>query len=162
MMPGRQRLTATVDGEFVVFLIGMRINRWWKLHSWLPITRVMPKMLAELARHPELGMLGGEMWFGRTTILVQYWRSLDHLLAYAAKRDAEHLPAWRDFNRRLAQGGDVGVWHETYVVGPGQYENIYVNMPRFGLGRVGRLVEATGPLASASGRVRKAVPSAAP
>jgi hypothetical protein len=160
MIPGRQRLTATVEGEFVVFLIGMRINRWWKLHRWLPITRAMPKMLAELAAHPELGMLGGEMWFGRTTILMQYWRSLDHLLAYAARRDAQHLPAWRDFNRRLADGGDVGVWHETYVVGPGRYENIYVNMPPFGLGRVGRLAQAEGPLASAAGRVRAGAPPA--
>ncbi|MES2584289.1 MAG: DUF4188 domain-containing protein [Pseudomonadota bacterium] len=39
----------------------------------------MPRMLAELQAKPELGMLGGEMWFGRTTILVQYWRSMDHV-----------------------------------------------------------------------------------
>jgi hypothetical protein len=33
------------------------------------------------------------MWFGRTTILVQYWRSMDQLLAYATNREAAHLPA---------------------------------------------------------------------
>jgi hypothetical protein len=147
---GRQ--TAQFDGPFVVFLIGMRINSLWKLHQWLPVTRAMPKMLAELQAHPELGMLGGEMWFGRTTLLVQYWRSLDQLLAYATDRDAEHLPAWRDFNRKLADTDDVGVWHETYQVLPGSYENIYVNMPSFGLGKVGKLVAATGHLTAARDR----------
>jgi hypothetical protein len=25
------RVTAQLDGDFVVFLIGMRVNKWWKL-----------------------------------------------------------------------------------------------------------------------------------
>ena len=154
MIPDRHRLTATLDGEFVVFLIGMRINRLWKLHRWLPLTNAMPRMLAELEAHPALGMLGGEMWFGRTTILVQYWRSLPQLLAYATNREAAHLPAWKAFNQRIAGSGDVGVWHETYVVAPGSYENIYVDMPPFGLGKVGRLLPASGALSSAQGRVQ--------
>jgi hypothetical protein len=32
-----QRMTAQVEGECVVFLIGMRINRFWKIHKWLPV-----------------------------------------------------------------------------------------------------------------------------
>ena len=32
------RLTGQIDGDFVVFLIGMRINKPWKPHKWL--TRV--------------------------------------------------------------------------------------------------------------------------
>ena len=149
----RERLTASIDGDFVVFLIGMRINRLWKLHRWLPLTRAMPRMLAELQAHPELGMLGGEMWFGRTTILLQYWRTMEQLFAYAANREAAHLPAWRQFNQSVAASGDVGVWHETYAASPGSYENIYVDMPPFGLGRVGRLVPASGTLSGAQGRV---------
>lgn len=147
-------MAATLEGDFVVFLIGMRINAPWKIHRWLPVTRAMPRMLAELEARPEMGMLGGEMWFGRTTILVQYWRSLEHLFAYAADREAAHLPAWKAFNRSTAATGDVGVWHETYRVSPGTYENIYVNMPPFGLGKVGQRVPATGPLASAAGRIK--------
>ena len=150
----RERLTATLDGDFVVFLIGMRINRLWKLHHWLPLTRAMPRMLAELEAHPEMGMLGGVLWFGRTTILVQYWRTMEQLFAYASNREAAHLPAWRDFNRAVVNTGDVGVWHETYAVSPGGYENIYVNMPPFGLGKVGRLVPASGALSGARGRVQ--------
>jgi len=139
-----QRMAGRLDGEFVVFLIGMRFNRWWKPHRWLPVTFAMPRMLAELASKPELGFLGHEMWVGRTMLVLQYWRSMDQLLDYAKNRDAAHLPAWRAFNKRVGTNGDVGIWHETYRVRAGDYENVYVNMPRFGLGKVGELVEARG------------------
>jgi hypothetical protein len=152
-MNRRERLCATLEGDFVVFLIGMRINSLWKVHHWLPAVRAMPRMLAELQARPELGLLGAEMWTARTTIMLQYWRSLDQLLAYATDKQAKHLPAWKAFNQTVAAGGDVGVWHETYLVSPGRYENIYVNMPAFGLGKVGSLVAASGSLHSASGRV---------
>ena len=39
------RMTHDFDGDLVVFLIGMRINRLWKIHKWLPIARAMPRML---------------------------------------------------------------------------------------------------------------------
>jgi Domain of unknown function (DUF4188) len=135
-----QRVTATLDApEFVVFLIGARINRWWKVGSWLPVVRAMPRMIAELEANPELGLLGYEQAVGRTSIFVQYWRSSRHLLDYAKARDSAHLPAWREFNRRVGSNGDVGIWHETYIVKRGNYENIYNNMPPFGFGRVGKL-----------------------
>ena len=31
-----QRYTVKVEDPFVVFLIGMRINKMWKVHKWLP------------------------------------------------------------------------------------------------------------------------------
>ena len=67
----KQRMTATLDGEFVVFLIGMRINQVWKVHKWLPVTRSMGRMLAELYANPALGLLHHEVWFSRTTMMVQ-------------------------------------------------------------------------------------------
>jgi len=147
------RMTARMDGEFAVFLIGMRINRWWAVHRWLPVATAMPRMLRELYARPELGLLSHEMWFSRTVILVQYWRSLDALLDYARARDAVHLPAWQAFHRAVGVEGSVGIWHETYVVRPGSYENVYVNMPPFGLGKAGSLVPARGGLQSAAGRM---------
>ncbi len=150
----RARLTASLDGEFVVFLIGMRINEPLKIHKWLPVARAMPRMIAELKRQPELGFLHGESWFGRTIILVQYWRSMAQLLAYAKNKDAQHLPAWRSFNQAIGTDGSVGIWHETYAVAPGGYESIYVNMPPFGLGKAGSVQEATGDRNSAASRMR--------
>jgi hypothetical protein len=136
-----KRVTGRMDGEFVVFMIGMRVNAWWKLHKWVPVAFAMPKMIRELTLKPELGFLGAEQWFGRTTIMLQYWRSMDQLLDYAKNRDASHLPAWRAFNKRIGTSGDVGIWHETYRVRAGDYENIYVNMPAFGLARAGNMLE---------------------
>ncbi|WP_027820913.1 DUF4188 domain-containing protein [Paraburkholderia bannensis] len=134
-----ERMTAEVAGDFVVFMIGMRVNRPWKIHRWLPLMRALPRMLRELKATPDTGLLSSEMWLGRTTIAVQYWRSLEQLRAYAANPEAEHLPAWRAFNRLLRTRGDVGIWHETYLVSAGSFENVYVNMPRFGLGKAGEL-----------------------
>jgi hypothetical protein len=149
-----ERLTADLQGPFAVFLIGMRINKLWKVHQWLPVARAMPRMLKELAQRPQEGMLGAEMWFGRTTIMLQYWRSVEQLLTYATNRDAVHLPAWRAFNQAVGVSGDVGIWHEMYSGVPGTYENVYVNMPPFGLGKVGNVRTASGELRSALERIR--------
>src|SRR5688500_20122185 len=136
-MDDRRRMTSRMSGKFVVFLIGMRINHPWRVDKWLPTALAMPRMQRELAAQPALGCLGAEAWFGRTTIMVQYWRSLDQLMAYAHAGDHAHLPAWRAFQRRTASSRAVGVWHETFVVEAGAYESIYVDMPRFGLGAAG-------------------------
>ncbi|HEX7454301.1 MAG TPA: DUF4188 domain-containing protein, partial [Polyangiaceae bacterium] len=101
MKTHNQRMMSAAEGDVVVFLIGMRVNRWWKPWQWLRTALAMPRMLRELEAHPELGLLGSEAWFGRTTIMVSYWRSMDHLLDYAKLRSAEHLPAWRAFNQRI-------------------------------------------------------------
>lgn len=138
----------------MVFLIGMRINQPLKLHKWLPVATAMPRMIRELHRQPELGFLHAEMWFARTTIMVQYWRSLEQLLAYAKNREAEHLPAWQAFNKTIGSNGAVGIWHETYVALPGSHENIYVNMPPFGSGCIGALQAAADGRQSAAARLR--------
>ena len=148
-----QRMTAEADGEFCVFLIGMRINKWWKIHKWFPVAMAMPRMLKELEAHPELGCLGGRQWFGNPTILVQYWKSFEALEQFAKNPNLPHMPAWAAFNRRAARNGDVGIWHETYRVGPGNYECIYNNMPPFGLGKATRLIPASGRHETAEGRM---------
>jgi hypothetical protein len=122
------RMSAEMEGEFVVFLIGMRVNKLWKLHKWLPVFLVMPKILKELEAHPEPGCLG-QSGLGR--VIVQYWRSFEHLGAYARTTDKQHWPVWVDFNRRVGSSrSDVGIWHETYTVKPGHHEAVYTGMPR--------------------------------
>ncbi len=153
----KQRMMAEIEGEFVVFLIGMRINTPWKVHKWLPVLKAMPRMLKELEAHPELGLLGYE---SALFTVIQYWRSFEHLEAYARSRDHAHLPAWRDFNQRIGYaGGDVGIWHETYRIQPGHYETIYGAMPAYGLGKVGRLVPLTAAQESARLRMQNDIGS---
>jgi hypothetical protein len=100
-----------------------------------------------------ISVSSAESWFGRTTMMVSYWRSMDHLMGYAMAKDREHLPAWQGFSKAVGTNGDVGIWHETYRIRPGDYEGVYVNMPPFGLGAAGTLVPATGRRASARKRL---------
>lgn len=145
------KMTAEIEGDFVVFLIGMRINKFWKLHKWVPVFLAMPPILKELQAHPESGCLGTISAVG---VIVQYWRSFDQLEAYARNRDGRHWPAWVAFNKRTgASRGDVGIWHETYRVRAGEYETVYSGMPAYGLGAAGNLVPVSGPRDSARGRL---------
>ncbi len=153
-MSRRERLMATMEGDFVVFLIGMRINQPLKVHKWLPVAAAMPRMIKELYREPERGFLHAEAWFSRTIVVLQYWRSMEQLLAYAKDKEAEHLPAWKSFNKSIGTNGSVGIWHETYAASPGTYENIYVNMPLFGLGRAGTAQGVADAKRSAAERLR--------
>lgn len=154
----RDRVTAELPGNFVVFLIGMRINKPLLVHKWLPVAAAMPRMIRELYHQPELGLLHAESWFSRSVLMVQYWRSMEQLLAYATNREAEHLPAWKAFNQAVGTSGAVGIWHETYSISPGRFESVYVNMPRFGLGRAGSVVPASGNRKSARGRLGEKPP----
>lgn len=132
VFPGRY--TASPErSDVTVFLIGMRANRWWQVGRVTRTASKMPPMLQHLATHPDAGMLGVHSWFGRTTILLSYWESPEHLQRFAADRDAPHLQPWRDFMRTLQGSGSVGVWHETYQVPVADLEAVYVDMPVFGL-----------------------------
>jgi hypothetical protein len=73
---------------------------------------------------------------GRTITVIQYWKSFEALEAYASQGDRKHRPAWTAFYKRSTRGtGAVGIFHETYVVRPGEVESLYVDMPAdFGLG----------------------------
>ena len=155
-----RRVTAEIEGDLVVFLIGMEVNRPWKVHKWLPVFLAMPRMIRELERAPECGFLGHV--FG-SRVIVQYWRSFEHLEAYARDPEREHWPAWLDFNRRVGRSrGDVGIWHETYRVRAGEYECVYSGMPPFGLARAGRQADTEGIRESARGRLRGEPPPPPP
>jgi fumigallin biosynthesis monooxygenase-like protein len=148
-----ERMCVQIEGDFVVFLIGMRVNKLWKLHKWLPVAKAMPRMIEELMQRKEDGFLGAQR-LGMLT-LVQYWRSFDALEKYARASDREHWPAWVAFNKRMGRSrGDVGIWHETYRVSAGEYEAIYSGMPPHGLGAVGQLIPARERLESARGRIK--------
>jgi hypothetical protein len=135
-----RRMTAEIEGDFVVFLIGARINsRRDAVRSFADLggRRGMKHMLDYLVARPEKGLLAYEM--GIPTI-VQYWRSFEHLEAFARDSEDPHLEVWRQYWRRVGRSGRSGIWHETFLVAAGQYEAVYGNMPPHGLGKAGRLV----------------------
>jgi hypothetical protein len=148
------RYTARVEKPVVVFLIGMRVNRLLAVGKWLPVATAMPRMLAELSRKPESGLLWYRTyWSGRVVFVQQYWDSFDKLVDYAHDRTSAHFPAWAAFNRAIGTDGTVGIWHETYLVEPGTSECVYANMPRFGLAAAAQHVKATGRLSGARDRM---------
>jgi hypothetical protein len=147
------------DGEFVVFQIGMRINRFWKVHRWLPLLLVAPRMVRELEADPESGLLGSRTVVGpgiRNVGFVQYWDSFADLREYARDEDRRHRPAWVEYYQDgTADDSAVGIWHETYVVGADDHESVYNNVPPHGLGAAdgSELVSATGARETATGRL---------
>jgi len=153
----QKRVCAEIDGPFVLFMIGARVNKPWKLNVVAPFAASMPRMLKELGAQPELGLLHVRQHFGfGSATLVQYWRSFEHLEAYARSPEHAHLPIWQWFNKQLGSNGDIGIWHETYLIQPGCYENIYNNMPPHGLGAAGTLTDAVGARQTAHQRIKAA------
>jgi hypothetical protein len=150
------RLAARKDKDFVIFLIGMRVNKWWNLPAIFQAATAMPRMLRELHRNRESGFLGAEGWGGRTSIMVQYWESFEKLEAFANDRQKTHYPAWIEFYKLAKKNdGAVGVWHETYMIKAGQYEAIYAHMPSFGLGKVLGVADATHSYETAQKRINE-------
>src|SRR4051812_29762037 len=148
---------AEVDAEEVVlFLIGMRINRWRRGRSWWPVFTAMPRMLAELGRHPEDGLLDARpYWAGRVFLVVQVWRSAEDLGRFAHTAERRHASAWARFNSSgTAASGDVGIFHETYVVPRDGVETRYGNMARLGLGAAFGTTSKAGPRRHSSAEER--------
>ncbi len=134
IFPGRY--TADVSEPFVVFLIGIRVNRFWAIRKWWPVAQAMQPMMKTLLQHPDKGLLEARTFFRAwplETCMVSYWRSFDDLTQFARSQDDPHWQPWQQFMREVGADGSVGIWHETYRIDPGKYECIYGNMPPFGL-----------------------------
>jgi Domain of unknown function (DUF4188) len=149
------RWTARIDGDFVVFIIGARLQASHplrSLHDLGEFKRGMRAMLTYLTARPEKGLLGHQT-SGVSTLVVQYWRSFEHLEAFAQDEDDPHLATWRSYWRRVGRSGRTGIWHETYLVRAGEYEAIYGNMPAYGLAKASEAVKV-GADSSARTRLR--------
>lgn len=123
----------TAGEEIVVFLIGMRVNKPWRVDAWGPTFVAMPRMLRELSQDPDSGLLSYRLAFGPDgPLVIQYWRDTESLYAYASDPAGAHRPAWTAFFRRAKKApGAVGIWHETYQVAAS--ESLYGDMPEAGL-----------------------------
>lgn len=154
---GRWSADVGADGK-VLFLIGMRINKLWKVWAWLPVFVAMPKMIAELMKNRSLGLVGKPrtLLSGRTIMVWQYWESFEKLNEYARSTDNAHLPAWREFNKRIRDNGTVGIFHETIELSDNTVETVYGNMPTIGLAAVTGLV-AAGKRGQTSGQRMKGI-----
>lgn len=157
--PIEQKVATDRSEEFVVFHIGVRINSLWKLHRWLPIVLIAPRMVRELVSDPDSGLLGNRTVVGpgiRNIGFVQYWDSFEALREYARDSDRLHLSAWKEYYEDgTKEDNAVGIWHETYVIDPDEYETVYNNMPPHGLGACDdtEIVPASDQRNTAAGRI---------
>ncbi len=130
------RYTATDNKEFVLFLIGMYINGWWKIWKWLPVFIAMPLMIHRLRNKKDSGLLESRLiLYPGGAGVIQYWDSFENLEKFARDPHDMHTKEWGKYRRKNSQSGDVGIWHETYVIKPGSFESVYVNMPAWGMGK---------------------------
>jgi hypothetical protein len=137
------RVSARIDGDVAVFLIGLRVNRPCKVQTWLPGFLGMPRMPEVPRADPARGSLGMRH-LGRLSF-VQYWRSFEHIETCARVHDHAHRPAWLALDRAMTDGrGDVGIWHETSLVPAVRHEAVHSGAPHVGLAAAGRIVETAG------------------
>lgn len=147
-------MTSATDDDVVVFIIGIRVNAFWRLTRWLPVIVTLRRVMRDLLRQPDIGLLGYRTRIGgRHMEITQYWRSFADLHAYAHERHGEHARAWEWFHRTIGQDGTVGLWHEAYLVPANRVESIYLNMPPHGLAEAMGVQPIQGGYAAAAGRL---------
>ena len=132
----KTRYQAKAPGSVVLFLSGFSINQPWKFWKKRQLKRAIRAIINELEQQADNGFLGYEQWPGNPSLIVQYWRDHESLIAYARNKDAAHFPQWVAFNTQLAHDASIGLWHETYEIHQGEMEGLYRNMPPLGLGRI--------------------------
>jgi hypothetical protein len=149
------RFTAQTDEPFVVFLIGMRINRFFAFRQWIPTAMAMGPMIRTLYQHPESGFVGARTFLSwRGITVLQYWRSFEDVERFARNPGDLHMKAWRRFNQAVGyKTGSVGIWHETYAIERGHYEALYGNMPVIGLAAATKHVRVGGGSETARQRI---------
>ncbi len=113
----------------------MRINRLTAVNRWWPVAMAMPRMQKELAEKPEAGMLwqrnflSGRVRPDRANI-GKVWKGCSP----TPMTGTASISAWAACSTAGQDNAVVGIWHESYALTPENCENIYRDMPAFGLG----------------------------
>ena len=81
----------------------------------------------------------------------QYWAGFEALDAWS--RRPPHAEWWREALDRMRARGDVGVYHEAYLVARRDVESIYLDCPPLGLAAFGVTAEPVGPRTTARDRL---------
>ena len=92
-----ERMAAEIDGEYVIYINGMRLNKLRALPKYLRAGFAAAKMFKQLEADPDSGFLGYlPAYMGlRSGAAIQYWRSLEDIKWFAQDPDGPHVPAWQ-------------------------------------------------------------------
>jgi hypothetical protein len=150
-----QRVAATPPesvSELCLIRLGLVVRQ---LSAWpflIRTGRAITRSVTEATRD-RAGLLHSERYlvgWGHFGVL-QYWESYEALEAWSHR--APHSEWWRLANERMRTRGDLGIYHETYLVPRSQVESIYLNCPPLGLGSFGILTEPVGGMTTARDRL---------
>jgi hypothetical protein len=137
-------------GELCLVRFGLIARRWT---AW-GFVRGMGKAIdREASAARALGLLHAERFalgFGHVGAL-QYWRSFAELDAWSHR--APHAEWWRRAVDRMRRRGDLGVYHEAFLVPRSGVESIYLDCPPLGLAAFGTLGEPVGSRTTARQRL---------
>ncbi|KAK4494879.1 hypothetical protein PRZ48_014235 [Zasmidium cellare] len=123
------------DTDVVVFLIGTRSNHPYGMLApgFEKSGKFFSSMAQSLEDHAdEYGFLGMTSWLSSNDrsskaeiMQVCYFRNVEGLHAFA--HSEHHREAWEWWNRSIKEVPHLSIWHETYHVPKGHWENIYIN-----------------------------------
>lgn len=146
IFPGRYiaQVSNQIEEPYILLFLGIRVNHFHLFWKWIPTVLASFPMVYSLVRHRAAGFLGGQAFFFRPGLgIVQYWRSFDDLERFARSKKHPHLKGWRWYNKAIGASGQVGLFHEVFLIKPGGQEAVYDNMPPFGLSLAAKHVPAT-------------------
>ncbi len=130
-----ERLTAQLPEsieELCFVRFGIQCRRW---SAWLLMRRLLnnvDRALVEAVR-VKAGLLHSERWWSGPlhSGFLQYWSSFDALESWS--HQPPHADWWRDLVHRSRLRGDLGVYHEAFLVPRARMESIYLNCTNTGL-----------------------------
>ena len=138
--------------ELCLVRLGLQVRRLSALWYVAALGRAIDRSAAE-AIATGAGLLRSERFsMGRRHFgALQYWRSFDELDAWSHR--TPHLDWWRGAVERMRTRGDIGVYHETFLVARDRLESISLNCDPAGLAAFGTRAEPTGPQTTSRGRL---------
>jgi hypothetical protein len=124
--------------QIVVFHLGIRFSHPLGMLSpgAKEIGTFARKMYADLQNDSKkYGCIGNSQWrtgareSKNTSLMVFYFRDVEGLHAFAHSK--VHRDGWDWYNAWVKRTGyrHIGIFHETFLAAPGQWETIYADMP---------------------------------
>ncbi|KAL6721911.1 hypothetical protein ACLMJK_001016 [Lecanora helva] len=142
------QLVKAGEREVVCFLVGSNCNHPMGVFS--PGFKVIAKYFSDMwveadTNREKWGFLGKSTITtmptpggGSALITISYWRSIDHLHAFAAS--PLHKAGWEWFGQITKKWPHIGILHETFEAKERGWENVYKNSWPVGMGQAQHLV----------------------
>ena len=149
------RVVASLPGsiaELALARIGLIARRWSARGAVRSLAKAAERAATE-AKVAGAGLLHAERFAAGTghVVLLQYWRDYESMEAWT--RRPPHSEWWRSAVDRMRRKGDLGVYHESFLVPRANVESIYLDSPPVGLMAFGDLDDANGPRTAARDRL---------